>query len=50
MSLSDNSFIQCVSDLLIHFFYEMDTEDFELAVPAVRKRRFKIKPRKGVRG
>ena len=38
--------------LLIHFFYEMDTEDFELAVTAVillrrvRKRRFKRKRRK----
>ena len=37
---------------LIHFFYEMDAEDFELAVTAiimlrrVRKRRFKRKPRK----
>ena len=37
--------------LLIHFFYEMDTEDFELAVTAVIllrrvRKRFKRKRRK----
>lgn len=48
MSLSDNVPMQN----LIHFFYNMNAEDFELAVAAiillqrVRERKFKRKPRK----